>query len=1010
MADALSSLNEALRDRYLLERELGRGGMATVYLARDLKHERPVALKVLRPELAASLGPERFLREIRLAAQLNHPHILPLFDSGEIRRGDGPPILYYTMPYVEGESLRDRLDRETQLPLEDALQITRHVAAALTYAHERGILHRDIKPGNILLEGGEAVVADFGIGRAITAAGADRLTETGLALGTPTYMSPEQAAGSQDLDGRSDLYALACVLYEMLAGHPPFLGATPQQVLARHALDPVPSLRTARDAVPEAVERSTMKALAKVPADRFPTVAGFADALVSVPERTAPALPTLEITNRRRVRFAAAVVGLLALAAAAYVWRPRPTVKVDPDLIAVIPFRVSGAPTLGYLREGMIDLVAAKLSGEEGTRAADPRSVMNAWRRTVGSDQEDLPAQAALELARRLGAGQLLLGGLVGSPDHLVLSASLLAVRDGKTVAQANVEGATDSLPLLVDQLIAQLLAGKTRMERTRTGLMPTPLPALRAYLEGEAAHRRGEYGEAVARFDRALELDSTFALAGLGLAAAAGWATAPGAARRGLERAWVGRDRLSPRDRALLIAEVGPRYPEPSTLAEYLAAWEQAVDLAPDQPDRWYELGDVYFHDGPYLRIDSSQQRAAEAFRRSVALDSGAAPLGHLLEIALLRGDTSGVRRLGALYLARDSAGDLGDFYRWRIAAGLGDTQALRALRKRSGQMTLPSLWRIMNHAALDGTHLDDADYAAAAIRSRAGSGSEWQRSKLYLRAFELNRGRPHAALADTAGEDEPEYGPHAALYQRVLDALYGDGDSVSGAQAAGEVIRSASRPEGAGTTERTAQYTDLCVGELWRLEHGESGSASRTITRLRGARAPGDSPQVLAINSVCATILEAMSAAALHRPDAAAALERLDSVIRTGPDGLRNGPAAAFTLSPGFVKTTVGITPVGFEDFANLIVARLRERQGDLPAALEAVRRRSYAYHRSEYLAAPLREEGRLAALTGDRAGAVRAYQHYLALRSDPEPALNSKAEQVRTELTTLLGNRPR
>jgi hypothetical protein len=1010
VADALSSLNDALRDRYLLERELGRGGMATVYLARDLKHERPVALKVLRPELAASLGPERFLREIRLAAQLNHPHILPLFDSGEIRRGDGPPILYYTMPYVEGESLRDRLDRETQLPLEDALQITRHVAAALTYAHERGILHRDIKPGNILLEGGEAVVADFGIGRAITAAGADRLTETGLALGTPTYMSPEQAAGSQDLDGRSDLYALGCVLYEMLAGHPPFLGATAQQVLARHALDPVPSLRTARDAVPEAVERSAMKALAKVPADRFPTVAGFADALVSVPERTAPALPTLEITSRRRVQFAAAVVGLLGLAAAAYVWRPRPTVKVDPDLIAVIPFRVSGGPALGYLREGMIDLVAAKLSGEEGTRAADPRSVMNAWRRTVGSDQEDLPAHAALELARRLGAGQLLLGGLVGSPDHLVLSASLLAVRDGKTLTQANVEGATDSLPLLVDQLIAQLLAGKTRMERTRTGLMHTPLPALRAYLEGEAAHRRGEYGEAVARFDRALELDSTFALAGLGLAAAAGWATAPGAARRGLERAWVGRDRLSPRDRALLIAEVGPRYPEPSTLAEYLAAWEQAVDLAPDQPDRWYELGDVYFHDGPYLRIESSQRQAAEAFRRSVALDSGAAPLGHLLEIALLRGDTGGVRRLGALYLARDSAGDLGDFYRWRIAAGLGDTQALRALRKRSGQMTLPSLWRIMNHAALDGTHLDDADYAAAAIRGKTGSGSEWQRSKLYLRAFELNRGRPHAALADTASADEPEYGPHAALYQRVLDALYGDGDSASGAQAVAEVIRSASRPQVAGPTERATWYSDLCVGELWRLEHGDLGSAGRTITRLRGARAPGDSPQALAINTVCTTILDAMFAAGTDRPDAAAALERLDSVIRTGPGGLRNGPAVAFTLSPGFVKTTVGITPVGFEDFANLIVARLRERQGDLPAALEAVRRRSYAYHRSEYVAAHLREEGRLAALTGDRAGAVRAYQHYLALRSDPEPALSADAEQVRAELAKLLGNRPR
>ncbi len=991
----------------MLERELGRGGMATVYLAHDLKHDRQVALKVVRPELAASLGPERFLREIRLAAQLNHPHILPLFDSGEIRRGEGPSILYYTMPYVDGESLRERLNRETQLPLDDAIRITRDVAAALTYAHGNGVIHRDIKPGNILLQGEEAVVADFGIGRALTAAAADRLTETGLALGTPAYMSPEQAAGSQEVDGRSDLYALGCVLYEMLAGHPPFLGASARELLARHALDQVPPLRAARDGVPEAVERSAMKALAKAPADRFPTVAQFADALVSVPERTALALPKLGSTRSPRGRFAAAA-GLLALAAAAYVWWPRPMAKLDPDLIAVIPFRVGGAPTLGYLREGMIDLVAAKLSGEGGTRAADPRSVMNAWRRTAGSDQEDLPVHTALELARRLGAGQLLLGGLVGTSNHLVLSASIITVRDGKTSAQANVEGAADSLPLLVDRLVAQLITAKTGREQEHTGLLQTPLPALRAYLEGQAAYRRGDYGESVARFERALELDSTFALAGLALASAAGWATAPGAARRGLERAWAGHDRLSARDRALLIAEVGPRYPEPSPLAEYLAAWERAVDLAPDQPDRWYELGDVYFHDGPYLRIDSSQQRAAEAFRRAIALDSGTAPLGHLLEIALLHGDTGTVRRLGALYLARDSAGDVADFYRWRIATGLHDAPALQALRARSAQMDLQSLWRIMNFAALDGSHLDDADRAAIAVRSRAGSGSEWQRSKLYLRAFELNRGRPQAALADTATADELEYGPHAGLYQRVLDALYGDGDSASGAQAAAEVIRSASRPQGAGPTERATRYADLCVGELWRIEHGESGSASQAITRLRRARAPGDSPQVLAINTVCATILEAMSAAALHRPDAAAALDLLDSVIRTGPGGLRNGPAIAFTLSPGFIKTTIGITPVGFEDFANLIVARLREQQGDLRAALEAVRRRSYAYHRTEYVAAHLREEGRLAALTGDQAGAVRAYQHYLALRSDPEPALSSEVEQVRTELAKLVGNR--
>src|SRR6185369_10631330 len=230
--DPRTQLEAELSGRYRVERELGRGGMAMVYLARDLRHDRPVALKVLRGELFASLGPERFLQEIRIAARLQHPHILPVHDSGE-----AAGRLWYTMPYVEGESLRQRLARESQLPLDQALRIADQVLGALGYAHAHGVIHRDIKPENILLDGDESVVADFGVARAITAAGEDRLTETGLALGTPAYMSPEQAGASRDLDGRSDLYALGCVVYEMLAGQPPFVGVTAQQLLARHAMD-----------------------------------------------------------------------------------------------------------------------------------------------------------------------------------------------------------------------------------------------------------------------------------------------------------------------------------------------------------------------------------------------------------------------------------------------------------------------------------------------------------------------------------------------------------------------------------------------------------------------------------------------------------------------------------------------------------------------------------------------------------------------------------------------------
>jgi hypothetical protein len=348
-------------------------------------------------------------------------------------------------------------------------------------------------------------------------------------------------------------------------------------------------------------------------------------------------------------------------------------------------------------------------------------------------------------------------------------------------------------------------------------------------------------------------------------------------------------------------------------------------------------------------------------------------------------------------VYLSRDSSGELRDFYRWRFAEGLGDERALSALREEYGKMPLQSLWRIMNHAVLDGRRLDDADAAAEAIRGAAGRGSDWQRSKTYLHAFDINRGRPLAALGDTARPGETEYGPHTALYERVLDALYGDGDGVNAHAASRELVVAAR------VGSDSAAQTDLCVSTLWRTSRGDLAGAAEAIARLRRG-APGDSPRTRTTGGLCAALLEAKVAVASRGADARVAVDHLDSLMRDGPSGQRNGPPIAFTLSAAYVRSMVGISPVGFEDFANIEVARMRERLGDARAALAAVRRRSYSYHLTDYFAAQLREEARLAALTGDRAGAARAYRHYLALRSDAEPSLRPKLDSVRAELARL------
>ncbi len=648
--------------------------MATVYLARDLQHGRQVALKVLRPEISDALGGgARFAREIAIAARLSHAHILPLYDSGTLDRPGATPVVFYTMPYVDGRSLRDRLHEQSPLPVAEALAIAAQVAAALDYAHRQGIIHRDIKPENILLAEGSALVADFGIARALEDAGAARLTETGLALGTPAYMSPEQASASGKLDGRSDVYALGCVLYEMLAGEPPFTGTTAQAVMARHAMDPVPSLRTVNPAVSPTLGRVVRRALAKVPSDRYPTAGAFAHALA------APGAIAAEpaVGGRRRkigaalALSAAALALALALAVALYA-RRAPTPAPDPAVVAVAPFRVDAAnPRLAYLREGLVDLLATRLGGTLAVRPLDSRTLLKAWRGSTRGTG-DVPPGRALAVAGRLGAGQLIEGRVAGGGSRVTLWATLREVPGGRERSRRSLEGSADSVTALIDRLAAHLLARAAgEPEERLPALAATSTDALRAYLDGWALVRRGSLEGALKQFQRALAVDSTFALAALG----ATRMLVDGPFDRSdpeAQLAWRLRDRLTLGDRAYLVAMVGPRYPESSGLLQRRQAVQRLVRLSPENADGWNMYTFAMCFDRRGMTITPDQCRAAS--RRASALDStNAMTLGIANDFASLFDDTASVRRTLRLFMRLDSVSSNSQWRQWRTARDAG-------------------------------------------------------------------------------------------------------------------------------------------------------------------------------------------------------------------------------------------------------------------------------------------------------------------------------------------------
>jgi TolB-like protein/tetratricopeptide (TPR) repeat protein/tRNA A-37 threonylcarbamoyl transferase component Bud32 len=418
MEARLDGLKSALAGHYVLERELGHGGMATVYLAEDVKHHRKVAVKVLRPELAASLGPDRFVREIAIAATLSHPHVLPLFDSGE---ADG--TLYYVMPFVEGESLRERLERDGKLTVDEAIRLTDQVASALSYAHVRGVVHRDIKPENILLSGDQAVVADFGIAHAIEMAGNERLTGTGLAIGTPAYMSPEQATASGDLDARTDVYALGCLVHEMVTGSPPFEGATPQALIAKHMVDAVPSLRKSDPSIPLFVDRAVARALAKDREDRFESAAALAEALRSG--------TVVARVRRRHVVRRWQIGAALILVATVTWWLTNLTGTPGVRALAVLPLtNLTGDTAQEYFIDGVHESLISELA-QTGVTVKARTSVM----RYRGTNK------TLAEIARDLNVDAVLEGGVFRDGDSVEIETRLIDPRSEVPLWQGAYEG-----------------------------------------------------------------------------------------------------------------------------------------------------------------------------------------------------------------------------------------------------------------------------------------------------------------------------------------------------------------------------------------------------------------------------------------------------------------------------------------------------------------------------------------------------------------------------------------
>jgi eukaryotic-like serine/threonine-protein kinase len=732
MEELSGRLQAALGAAYRVERELGGGGMSRVFLAEETRLARRVVVKVLPPELAAEISVDRFNREIQLSASLQHPHIVPLLAAG-----GSADVLYYTMPFVEGEALRTRLAREGELPVRDAVRILKDVADALAYAHARGIVHRDIKPDNVLLSGNHAVVADFGVAKAVSQAkGQIGLTSVGVALGTPAYMAPEQAAGDPNIDHRADIYALGAMAYEMLLGRPPFTGLSPHQMLAAHITERVAPISDARPALPPALADLVMRCLEKNPPDRPQSAAEIYQVLESLATTSGSATVTSAGATLRHVlrrprnrRISVGVLFAVVLAGGWLAFRSGGAAVLDPNRVAVAPFDVlGGGPELALWHEGLVDVLSRSLDGAGPLRSASPTLIVRRW----SGRADGVSAQA---LGRATGAGTVVFGGLVqAGADSVRLTATVLNTADAGSLGEIELREASDRMDQLVDSLTVRVLRelGRTRaIGLVRSSSLGSPsLPALKAFLQGEQFLRRSEWDSALAYHQRAIGLDSGFVLAWSHAGMAAGWQHA-GSDSLSITyklRAGALNHGLAPRESLVVAAEslAAVVYAGPGPIGgrwwtygrRLMTTLDEAVRRYPDDPELWYMLGDARYHAGGLA--EKSTRTALAAFDRSIALDSAFTPsYVHAVPLGLELNGTESGRRYARAFLA---AGAMGQYAQstalvLRVIDPAARAAAIKYLADSADGHLFQTVWLAINRWT------DSAEAGVTLMRARAAA-----------------------------------------------------------------------------------------------------------------------------------------------------------------------------------------------------------------------------------------------------------------------------------------------